>query len=48
MNDIKHIRQDFYLATWAMPQGWDLVVPWKLGGHFYSEIQPELVCDLLK
>ena len=34
MNDIKHIRQDFYLATWAMPQGWDLVVPWGLGVIF--------------
>ena len=24
MKDIKHIRWDFYLAAWVMPQGWDL------------------------
>ena len=24
MKDIKHIRRDFHLATWVMPQGWDL------------------------
>ena len=27
MKDIKHIRQDFHLAAWVMPQGWDLGVP---------------------
>ena len=27
MKDIKHIRQDFYLAAWVIPQGWDLGVP---------------------
>ena len=30
MRDIKHIRQDFHLLTWVMPQGWDLGV---LGGQ---------------
>ena len=24
MKDIKHIRRDFHLAAWVMPQGWDL------------------------
>ena len=33
MNDIKHIRWDFHLAAWVMPQGWDLGVPWGLGGQ---------------
>ena len=28
MKDIKHIRRDFHLAAWVMPQGWDLGVPW--------------------
>ena len=30
-------------------QGWDLGVPWGLGGSkkFFSEIQPDLVCELL-
>ena len=23
MKDIKHIRRDFHLAAWVMPQGWD-------------------------
>ena len=32
MKDIKHIRQDFHLAAWVMSQGWDLGVPWGLGG----------------
>ena len=27
MKAIKHIRRDFHLATWVMPQGWDLGVP---------------------
>ena len=31
MKDIKHIRRDFHLATWVMPQGWDLGVPWGVG-----------------
>ena len=47
---IKHIRQDFHLATWVMPQGWDFGVPWGVGGCFggskklFSEIQPDFVC----
>ena len=32
MKDIKHIRQDFYLAAWVMSQGWDLGVQWGVGG----------------
>ena len=53
MKDIKHIRQDFHLTAWVMPQGWDLRVLWGggLGGwvkqFFFSEIQPELGCELL-
>ena len=31
MKDIKHIRWDFYLATWVLPQGWDLGVPLGVG-----------------
>ena len=31
MKDIKHIRRDFHLAAWVMPQGWDLGVPWGIG-----------------
>ena len=27
MKDIKHIRQDFHLGAWVMPQGSDLGVP---------------------
>ena len=45
--NIKPIRRDFHLATWVMPQGWDLGVPWGgVGGHF-SEIHSDLVCELL-
>ena len=49
MKDIKHIRRDFHLAAWVMPQGWDLGVPWGLWGqkNYFSEIQPDLVCELL-
>ena len=32
MKYIKHIRRDFYLAAWVMPQGWDLGVPWGVVG----------------
>ena len=32
MKDIKHIRWDFHLAAWVMPQGWDLGVPWGVVG----------------
>ena len=30
-------------------QGWDLGVPWGVGGQkiFFPEIQPDLVCELL-
>ena len=28
----KHIRRDFHLVAWVMPQGWDLGVPWGVGG----------------
>ena len=48
MKDIKHIRRDFHLVAWVMPQGSDLGVPWGgLGGQFFFEIQPDLVCELL-
>ena len=55
MKDIKHIRQDLHFAAWVMPQGWDLGVPRGVGGgggggasnFFFSEIQPDLVCELL-
>ena len=56
MKDIKHIRRDFHLAAWVMPQGWDLGVPWGGGGgggvwggskKIFPEIQPDLVCELL-
>ena len=49
MKNIKHIRQDFHSVASVMPQGWDFGVPW--GGWwskiFFSEIQPDLVCELL-
>ena len=50
MKDIKHIRRDFHLAAWVMPQGWDLGVTW--GGCWgkkkcFSEIQPDFVYELL-
>ena len=49
MKDIKHIRRDFHLAAWVMPQGWDLGVPWGVVGSkkIFSENQPDLVCELL-
>ena len=28
MKDIKHIRRDFHLVTWVMPQGRDFGVLW--------------------
>ena len=48
MKDIKHIRRDFHSVAWVMPQGWDLGVPWGVGGQktFFSQIQPDLVCEL--
>ena len=49
LKDIKHIRRDFHLVPWVMPQGWDLGVPWGVGGQktMFSQIQPDLVCELL-
>ena len=32
MKDIKHIRRDFHLAAWVMPQGSDFGVPWGVWG----------------
>ena len=32
LKDIKHIRGDFHSVAWVMPQGWDLGVPWGVGG----------------
>ena len=47
MKDTKHIRRDFHFAAWVMPQVWDLGVPWGIGRIKDSEIQPDLVCELL-
>ena len=48
MKDIKHIRQDFHLATSVLPQGWDLGYRGGLGvKKMFSENQPDLVCELL-
>ena len=56
MKNIKHIRRDFHTATWVMHQAWDLGYQWGGGGgggggggvkFFFSETQPELVCELL-
>ena len=49
MNDIKHIRRDFHSVASVMPQGFDLGVPWGVGGpkFFFSQIQPDFVCELL-
>ena len=35
MKDIKHIRRDFLLVAWVMPQGSDLGVPWGVLGVFF-------------
>ena len=36
MKDIKHIRGDFHLVAWVMPQGSDLGVPWGVwGSNFF-------------
>ena len=39
MKDIKHIRRDFHLVAWVMPQGSDLGVPWGVWGSnfFFSK-----------
>ena len=42
IKDIKHIRWDFHLAAWVMPQGWDLGVPWGGGGGWGSIFSPKL------
>ena len=49
MKDIKHIRRDFYLVAWVMPQGSDLGILWGVGWSkkIFSVIQPDLVCELL-
>ena len=49
MKDIKHIRWDFHSVASVMPQGWDLGVPWGVGGpkKIFPQIQPDLVCELL-
>ena len=45
MKDIKHIKRDFHVVAWVMPQGWGY-----RGGlavkKMFSEIQPDLVCEL--
>ena len=48
--DIKHIRRDYHSVAWVMPQGSDLGVPlggWVVQKKLFSEIQPDLVCELL-
>ena len=50
LKDIKHVRRDFHSVAWVIAQGWDMGVPWGLGGgskNFFSQIQPDLVCELL-
>ena len=44
-----YIRQDFHSAAWVMPRGGTWGVPWGVGGqlNIFSEIQPDLVCELL-
>ena len=32
LKDIKHTRWDFHSVAWVMTQGWDLGVPWGIGG----------------
>ena len=51
MKGIKHIRRDFHSVAWVMPQGSDLGVSWGVEWSkkkiFFTEIQPDLVCELL-
>ena len=47
IKDINHIRRDFHSVAWVMPQGWDLGVLWGVEVHFFPQIQPDLVCELL-
>ena len=39
----------FSFGCLGQAQGWDLGVPWGVGGKkiIFSEIQPDLVCELL-
>ena len=48
MKYIKHIRRDFHSIDWVMPQRLDLGVQ-GVGGQnlFFSEVQPNLLCELL-
>ena len=47
IKDLKYIRQDFHSIAWIMPLGWYLWVQGVEGSFFFSEIQPNLVCELL-
>ena len=55
MKGIKYIRWDFHSAAWVMPKGWDLgggggggvKGGWGESKKLFSEIQPNLVCELL-
>ena len=49
MKDIEHIRRDFHSATWVMPRGGTWGYHGGLGVKkiFFSEIQPDFVCELL-
>ena len=48
MKDIYHIRRDFHLDAWVMPRGGTLGYRGGSGSKFFfSEIQPDLVCELL-
>ena len=37
----------FSFGRLGQAQGWDLGVPWGVGGKKKSEIQPDFVCELL-
>ena len=48
LKDIKHIRRDFHSVAWVMPQGGTLGYRGGWGSkNFFSQIQPDLVCELL-
>ena len=45
MKDIKHFRRDFHSVAWVMPKGWDLGVPWGVGGpNFFSPKFNQVCC----